>query len=296
MPYRRLHNRRCREAGGFFIGVKKILFVNLTEKEAGVKTLTELDKYIGGVGIGLKLLLDHIAKDPVIFSIGPLNGFFPFASKTSIVFSRDGAIEDLYIGGTLSSRIKFAGIDALVLLGKSKEPVILDIQDEEIKFRSGDEDIGSLGLPGKRSVLRKTKNKFFLDDYFMAPESFLERKLNDKNIKGIVITGTKTFEINDREKYEELYNKLLERSNELTVAKGTNPSCFACPQGCGKSQIGEIGGDVLVHSLVACNYSRNIYSNIGVVFSCLNSLEYDYTHEDIEALPILIKDLLKELT
>jgi aldehyde:ferredoxin oxidoreductase len=117
-----------------------------------------------------------------------------------------------------------------------------------------------------------------------------------KNIRGIVVTGTKTYELVDKERYEDLYMKILGRTEDLTVAKSNKPSCAGCPIGCEKSKYGEIGGNVLVHSLVGCAYAEKIYANIGVVFSCLNVLGYDYTHEDIEALPSLIKETLIELS
>jgi aldehyde:ferredoxin oxidoreductase len=100
--------------------LKKVLFVNLKKRSYEVKTLTELQPYVGGLGIGLKLLQEYYNEDPLIFSIGPLNGFFPFASKTSIIFQKDGVVEDLYIGGTLSSRLKFTGLDSIVILGESR--------------------------------------------------------------------------------------------------------------------------------------------------------------------------------
>jgi hypothetical protein len=53
---------------------------------------------------------------------------------------------------------------------------------------------------------------------------------------------------------------------------------------------------VLIHSLVACHYADKIYSDIGVVFSCLNVLGYDYTHEDLENLPKLIEDTIKNIS
>lgn len=276
--------------------MRKVLFINLNKQEGKVKTLTELHPYIGGVGVGLKLLIDHRKEDPLILSVGPLNGFFPYASKTSIVFESGGATEDIYIGGSLSTRIRFSGLDSIVISGKSKNPVILDVQDEELNFKPAETDIDELGLPGKRSVVKKTKNKFFLDEYFLAPESLLEEKLSKKNVGGIAITGTRTEELQNKEKYEELYHKILSRFGELKVLKDTYPSCSGCPMGCSKSRIGELGGNVLVHSLVACTYAENIYSNIGVIFSCLDVLGYDYTHEDIEALPALIEGIVKELS
>lgn len=276
--------------------MKKVLYIDLNKQEYKTKTVTDLKKYIGGVGVGIKLLHDNIKSDPVIFSVGPLNGLFPYASKTSIVFHSGGGVEDLYLGGSLSTRIRFAGLDAIVLNGKASEPINIDILDEEVNFRSKETDLNSLGLPGKKSVMRYIKGKFFLDEYFITAEDFLENKLLEKNVAGIVVTGTKTENIQNKEKYEELYKKLLLQTNELSVQMSQNPSCSGCPMGCGKSRIGEIGGNVLVHSLVACTYAEKIYSNIGVIFSCLNVLGYDYTHEDIESLPVLIQDILKELS
>ncbi len=276
---------------------KKILYIDLTNREAEVKTLTDLYKYVGGVSTGLPLLLEKIDRDPIVFSTGPLNGFFPFASKTSVVFHSSGVVEDLYLGGSLSTRLKFAGIDSIVLFGKSDEPILLDILNEEVTFRNPESDpISGLGLPGKKSEFKPVRRKFFLDDYFLTPESFLDDKLLQKNIFGLVVTGTKTFEIQNSQKYEELYYKILGRCNELSVEKSTHPSCAGCPMGCAKSRTGEIGGNLLLHSLVACAYAESIYSNIGVIFSCLNVLGYDYTHEDLEALPSLTNTVLEELT
>ncbi len=275
--------------------LKKILFINLKKETYEVKAMPELGKYIGGLGIGLKLLQEYADQDPVILSIGPLNGFFPFASKTSIIFQHEGVVEDIYIGGTLSSRIRFAGLDSIVILNKSDKPCVLDITDENAAFRSTDVDPNKLGLPGKRSVIKPVLDKFVLDNYFETPEKLLEEKLVRKNVRGLVVTGTKVYEVLNKERYEEIYSKILNRTNEITVEKSSNPSCSGCPVGCKQSKVGEIGGNVLVHSLVGCAFSENIYSNIGIVFSCLNILGYDYTHEDIEALPVLINDLLKEL-
>lgn len=276
--------------------LKKVLFIDLNTHKFETKSLTELNPYIGGVGVGLKLLLDHIESDPLIFSIGPLNGAFPFASKTSVVFHNGGAPEDIYIGGSLSFRIKFCGLDSIVIHGKSKEPVILDIHDETVHFRPIQTNIESLGLPGKRSVIKPIVDKLILDQYFTAPEKFLETKVTKKNVRGIVITGTKAYDLYDKERYTEQFTKIISRTHDLSVSKSTNPSCSGCPMGCDKSKVGELGGNVLVHSLVACEYAASIYSNIGVVFSCLNVLGYDYTHEDIEALPSLIEKVLNELT
>ena len=274
---------------------KQILYINLEKSESEAKTFSDLRSYIGGVGFGLKLLSIYKDEDPIIFSVGPLNGFFPFASKTSVVFQNEGSVEDIYFGGSLSFRLKFLGIDALVLSGISKNPVVINI-DDVVSFMKMDEDIKLHGLPGKRSILSLESKGLFLDGYFQASERILEKKFVEKNVKSIILTGTKTFSIVNEERYRKIYKEILGRTNELSVKKGEYPSCSGCPMGCINSGIGEIGGNVLVHCLVGCSFAEKIYSDVGTIFSCLNSLGYDYTHEDIENAPRLITETLTEFS
>lgn len=274
---------------------KKVLYVDLVTQTSEVKSHPDLSKYIGGIGLGSKLMLDSESDDVLVFSVGPLNGFFPFASKTSVLFKDNGELQDTYLGGSLSTRLKFTGLDALVIKGSAKEPTILDIMDEKITFRAVDTDVGSLGLPGKRSVLDLDEKKATLDGYFESPKNLLHKVLIQKNLKSLVVTGSRTFEILDKERYEEIYSDILSRVGELTVEKSGRPSCSGCPVGCEESRVGEMSGDVLVHSVVACSFSEPVYSDVNTVFSCLNALGYGYTHEDIENLPNLVYDVLTKL-
>ena len=276
------------------LSAKNVLFVNLNKKEYEVKSFPDLKEFIGGVGVGIKLLdlFSEGKGDPVIFTVGPLNGFFPFASKTSVVLRQNGVIEDLYLGGGLSYRIKFTGLDSIVLKGISKDPVMLEITDENVTFHAAVENTDSMGFPGKRSLLLMEDEKVLLDSYFTTPENFLHDKLREKNIKGMVVTGTKTFVPTNWERYIYIYDEVMSKAEQVKVHKGDFPSCSGCPMGCSPSYAGEIGGNILIHSLVSCGYAESIYSDIGVVFSCLNVLGYDYTHEDIENLPDLVSTVL----
>ncbi|MFZ2664103.1 MAG: aldehyde ferredoxin oxidoreductase N-terminal domain-containing protein [Patescibacteria group bacterium] len=275
---------------------KKVLTIDLNKKEAEVRSFADLNKYLGGVGLGLKLLEIYSDRNPIVLSIGPLNGFFPFASKTAVVLNDDGVIEDIYIGGSLSLRMRFAGIDAIAIFGRSDQPVVLDICNTTVDFLGEETDVRTLGLPGKRSVISFENKKILLDGYFTTPESFLEKIFTEKNMKGMVITGTEIDKPLNFEEYEKLYNEILSKKGDLRVDMGTYPSCSNCPMGCGKSKVGEIGGNVLINSLVACQFADKIYTDIGIVFSCLNSLGYSYTHEDIENLPKLIEETIRKIS
>ena len=278
------------------LSAKKVLTIDLNKKEAEVKSFVDLNKYLGGVGLGLKLLEIYNDRNPLIFSIGPLNGFFPFVSKTAVVLNDGGVIEDIYLGGSLSLRMRFAGIDAVAIFGKSDQRVVLDICNTKIDFLGEETDVHSLGLPGKRSVVCFENKKVLLDDYFTTPESYLEDIFMEKNIKGMVITGTEIITPPNFTEYEKLYSEILEKKDDLRVERGIYPSCSNCPMGCGKSKVGEIGGNVLINSLVACQFADKIYTDIGIVFSCLNTLGYNYTHEDIENLPKLIEETIKKIS
>lgn len=268
---------------------KKALIINLEDKSATTKSYTDLNKYFGGTGLGLKLFEMHSDLRPLVISTGPLNGFFPFASKTSIVLDNNGVVEDIYVGGSLSTRIKFTGLDSIIIYGKSNETTIIEIQDTKVLFHNKDTDIESLGLPGKRTQISFDGKKVLFDHYFTTPEDYLERIFSEKNIGGISITGTEIMTINNFEDYKNIYNQILDRQDGIRVDKDFYPSCSNCPMGCGRSKVGEIGGNVLINSLVACQFADKIYTDIGIVFSCLNVLGYDYTHEDIENLPKLIE-------
>jgi aldehyde:ferredoxin oxidoreductase len=274
---------------------KKILFVNLSQKTAEMQLLPELTPYVGGVAMGVKLYALYKDYDPVVACVGPLNGYFPFASKTCFVVQNDGVMEDVYIGGGLSFRLKFAGLDAVVLAGAAGEDVILDITNDEVKFLSAQTDFGSLGLPGKKSVLHMEKGSLLLDGYFAFDLGIVEKKFRAKKLLGFSATGTKTSPIAESAKYMELFTEILAQKDLVSVQESTWPSCSGCPLGCDKSRIGETGGNILVHSLVACSYAENIYSNLGTVFACLDCLGYKCTHEQLEALPDLFTKTLKEI-
>lgn len=278
------------------IKAKKVLIIDLESKQSSVKSFADINKFVGGVGIGIKLLENYKKDSPIILSVGPLSGFFPYASKTAVVLNNDDVIEDLYIGGGLSLRIRFCGLDAIVIYGKSKNGVVLEIKNTHVDFLPEETNIDDLGLPGKRSILQIRGRKSVLDGYFSTPEDFLEKSMQEKNIKALVITGTEIFKPKNFTEYQKLYEEILSRKGDLSVEKNTYPSCSNCPMGCGKSKIGEMGGNVLVHSLVGCQFADKIYTDIGIVFSAMNVLGYDYTHEDIENLPILIENTLKNLT
>jgi len=113
-----------------------------------------------------------------------------------------------------------------------------------------------------------------------------------------MVNATNSFSIKNPLEYSGLYARILEKGLQENpfLEVGNRPSCSGCPLGCEKSRVGEVSGNVLVHSLVACDHMSNLYSDLGIVFSCLNVLGYDYKHEDLEQIPKLVERLWKDLS
>jgi aldehyde:ferredoxin oxidoreductase len=95
--------------------------------------------YIGGRGLGVRLLRDRFHLDPfdkempVIFATGPLCGTdAPATARMSMVTRSPltGTVSATSIGCQFAHRLKAAGIDALHIEGESKFPVVLAIKGD----------------------------------------------------------------------------------------------------------------------------------------------------------------------
>jgi aldehyde:ferredoxin oxidoreductase len=126
----------------------KILRIDLTERDVKISEL-ERDLaagFLGGRGFNSKGLYyevppgtDPLGPDNKLFiSTGPLVGTtFPTASRFNISAKspQTGILGDSNAGGHLAPEIKFAGYDQIVLEGRSREPVYVFVDDDEISFR-----------------------------------------------------------------------------------------------------------------------------------------------------------------
>src|SRR5512137_1364446 len=97
-----------------------------------------LHAYLGGRGLGVRLMRDFCRLDPfdpampLIFAVGPLCGTSaPTAARLSVV-SRSpltGTIYDCSAGGRFAWRLKASGLDVLFITGASPAPVSLVINE-----------------------------------------------------------------------------------------------------------------------------------------------------------------------
>jgi len=125
----------------------KLLRVNLTTGKIWIQPWTpeEMRAYVGGVGIGAKILYDEVGPkvhwdhpdNRLILATGPLAGLPVWGTGGLTVVTR-GAMTDgatsTQANGFFGACLKFSGYDAIVVQGRAKNWVYLYINDDVVKL------------------------------------------------------------------------------------------------------------------------------------------------------------------
>ena len=133
---------------GGYLG--KILKVDLTSgkiREDGLPPVDVLKKYIGCWGLGLQYLYDMVppginatdAENPMIFMTGPLTGLkLPGATNITLAmknYNTGFTVGRSHTHGWFGRRLKAAGLDGVIVTGKSDKPVYLWINNGKAELR-----------------------------------------------------------------------------------------------------------------------------------------------------------------
>ena len=129
--------------------INQLLRINLSKQKYTVEALPEsiLRSYLGGKGLGSYLLLEenppHVdpfsPENRVIITLGPLADTPFYGSSRYAVFTKSpqtGIYSESYSGGKITHSLSRTGYDAIIIEGRSKHPVLLDISDQEVLFHS----------------------------------------------------------------------------------------------------------------------------------------------------------------
>jgi aldehyde:ferredoxin oxidoreductase len=126
----------------------KILRVDLTNRKFCEEPLNQamIRDYAGGRGFGVKLLYDDLkpgidplgAENELVFVTGPLAGTNAQSFSRYKVFFKSpltGTYFKSCSGGHLAAEMKFAGLDVLIISGKSEKPVYLWLNDGHYEIK-----------------------------------------------------------------------------------------------------------------------------------------------------------------
>ena len=226
----------------------KILRVDLS---AGTYRVEDLDealatKFVGGRGLATKIYADEVspAVDPLsadnklLVATGPLTGApVPTGGRYMVVTKSPltGTIACSNSGGYWGAELKFAGYDIIIVEGKAAKPVYISIEDDKIEIRDASHVWGKVvseatdalkaDAPDKARVLmigpagEKLSNiAAVMNDYSRAAgRSGVGAVMGSKNLKAIVVRGTKKVGIANQEEMKEAVKVCMDKIKENGV-------------------------------------------------------------------------------
>jgi aldehyde:ferredoxin oxidoreductase len=256
----------------------KVLHVDLNTGKTRVEPLSEeyAKKYIGGIGLGMRLWLDNTAAgvDPLgpentlVLALGPVSGtMFPTAGNGHAFVAKSP--ETLGIGeavahGTFGAEMKRAGYDAVILHGKAEKPVYLWIDDDSVQM------LDAAHLMGKSPSETEEAIKDEIGDYYIRVASIglageklsriaciinektraagrtgLGAVMGSKNLKAIAVRGTHDVVPAKPDEFMDMVKEFHERMKGPATMKYRT---LGTPE------------NVLVHNALYCMPTRN-YNN-----------------------------------
>jgi aldehyde:ferredoxin oxidoreductase len=222
----------------------RILRVDLTDGKIETEPLDiELaKKYIGGMGLSMRLYLDNSKggvdplspENPLVVATGPLSGtMVPTGGNGHVFASRSPAtfgVGEAKSHGTFGTEMKRAGYDAIILTGKAEKPVYLWIDDDAVHI------LDAKHLWGKspaetEDALQKELGDFYVRVSSIGPAGenlvrvacILNEKtraagrcglgavMGSKKLKAIAIRGTKDVQVANLEDLKTFIKVIHER-------------------------------------------------------------------------------------
>jgi len=213
----------------------RVLVFNLTTGEGKITQLDGRDRVAGGSGLAA-ILFNHYGQmevpwdavdQPLIFAIGPLTGYFPLMSKTVCAFKSPyhNQYTESHGGGRSAMALRFANLDALVVIGRSPVSCFLEVGSTHHRVRdcgflqgkdvlesgkilrriskgSGHRSILRIGPAGENGAAIAGIN---IDTYRHFGRMGGGAAMGVKNLKAIVLQGDANFPLPQKTGYTKLF-------------------------------------------------------------------------------------------
>jgi len=216
-----------------------ILRIDLTDESVSRTLTSEYARdLLGGRAINAKLMFEESEAgvsafdpgNPVIIGAGLLVGSGVLGAVRHEITTRSPeqvpeGFGNVGSGGTFGPEMKYAGYDHMVIKGKAKKPIYIHIENDEISFRDasalwgkgvfetnrlireelGDPEVAilAIGQAGERLVRVATI------EHEYRSGTALGAVWGSKNLKAVVVRGTKSVKVHDAEKILELNKQMI---------------------------------------------------------------------------------------
>ncbi len=222
----------------------KILRVDLTTGKISTEPLSEklAKEYIGGIGLGIKLLMDNSKPgtdpfdpdNPLIYMTGPLSGTLgPTGGNSYAVVSKSpatGGVANAESHGFFGPDFKRAGYDAIIITGKAPVLSYLWIDDDKVEIRNG-EHLQYKTVKETDDTLREELGDFYIrvsaigeageklcrfaaiinDEFRAIGRAGLGGVMGSKNLKAVAVRGTHDVDVADFDGFREFIKVIYER-------------------------------------------------------------------------------------
>jgi len=256
----------------------RILLIDLTSGKTHVEPLNEeyAKKYIGGIGLGIRLLLDHSKpgvepfspENPLILTTGPISGtMWPtggnghaFVSKSPQSFG----VGESKSHGSFGTELKRAGYDAVIFKGKAEKLVYVWIDDDSVQLLDASH-LKDKSPAETEDIIREELGDYYIRVAAIGPAGeklvrlacIINEKtraagrtgmgavMGSKNLKAIAVRGTRDITVAKLDEFMEFVKEFHERMKGPATQKYRT---LGTPV------------NVLVHNAIACMPTRN-YNN-----------------------------------
>lgn len=213
----------------------RILYIDLESQTSEIKAYPDLARWLGGIGVSTALLAENLEAAPFVLSRGPFAGVFPGCSGSfaSFVSPLSRNLGESWIGGSLGLNLARAGLEGIVVLGKSKKPVVIEVINESVNFASGEDywgkspvrftDDWSARVGSATSILAigPASEHGVRFGNVLADQSFpfgpgLGAVWGKAKLKGMAISGDHEIALPENKKFQELRERLGKSMNDLS--------------------------------------------------------------------------------
>jgi len=235
----------------------KRLRVDLSRGDYYVEDIREdqLKMFLGGRGLNSAVLFDEVnpnvnplsPENVLIIGVGPLTGTICSGSNRFTITAKSphtGILGDANAGGFFGPELKYAGLDQIVIKGRSPKPVYLKIFDGSIEIKDashiwgkdvwetdlllkeevGDSDakVACIGPAAENGV---TFAGVVTSLVRIAARTGMGTVMASKNLKAVVVRGTFPVEVDDYEAFDKIVREIEDQ-------------VFASPDYLGRSTMG----------------------------------------------------------
>ena len=230
----------------------RILYIDLSTGSSRVAEFDETlaKNYIGGTGIGVKMLIDHLKpgidafdpENPLIYVTGATAGtMIPCTASKYGIFAKSpatGLLGEAYSTGQWGAELRMAGFDVLIITGRAKKPVYIWIDDGMVQLKDasrlwgkttwdaedmirdelGDQNVRVSGIGQAGENLNRLA--CIMNDRFRAAgRTGLGAVMGSKNLKAVALRGTHDVSVAEPEALMELCKDLFERAKGPATSK-----------------------------------------------------------------------------